>query len=94
MENTLYDNHERSFIGKRWFAYGESEEKYILINHEVVTEDDEYIYIQIKEYDRLIFDGLLSIRKDEIENIYPIQKEFATPMTIEEAEDVLRNLFF
>ena len=90
---TLYDNHERSLIGDKWYAYGESEKSFTLICHEVIVEDDEYVYIDISKFKEGSYCTLLPIKRENYFKNYPIQNTFPKPMEEEEALDILRSLF-
>lgn len=90
---TLYDNHERSLIGDKWYAYGDTLNNFTLIYHEVIDEDNEFVYININKFNEESICCLLPVKKELYFNIYPIQKTFPIPMEEEEALDILRNIF-
>lgn len=90
---TLYDNHERSLIGDKWFAYGDSEKTFTLIYHEVIAENDDYVFVNIEALDLGILATLLPVKREDYNTIYPIQDVFSKPMEIEEAMDVLKTIF-
>lgn len=90
---TLYDNHERSLIGDKWFAYGDSEKTFTLIYHEVVQENEDYLFVNVVLLDEGPIATLLPVKREDYNNIYPIQDIFPKSMEVKEAMDILKTIF-
>lgn len=91
---SLQDNLERSFVGEKWFAYGETKDNYILIYHKVVSVIGENVFIEHYTENEKIFDGFSCCTKEQFIKDYPIQKDFPYPMSIDEAKKILVDKFF
>ena len=88
-----HGNLERSFVGEKWFYYGETTEEYSLYCDEVVDEDMQRVYIMIKEGERPLLHNLVAMDKITYEKRYPVQSLFMKPMELAEATEILRSHF-
>lgn len=88
-----HGNLERSFVGEKWFYYGETTEEYSLYCDEVVDEDFFCVYIMIKEGNRNLLNSLVAMDKIAYQRRYPVQSLFMKPMELAEAIEILRSHF-
>ena len=88
-----HGNLERSFVGEKWFYYGETTDEYSLYCDEVVDEDMQRVYIMIKEGERPLLHNLVAMDKITYEKRYPVQSLFMHPMQEAEARMILRKHF-
>lgn len=88
------DNLERSFVGEKWFAYGETEDNYTLFYQEIVKQNGDYLYIEFHNEEGIILNNPCCFHIDDYKKMYPIQEVFNKPMSLEDAKDILRQLFF
>ena len=88
-----HGNLERSFVGEKWFYYGETTEEYSLYCDEVVDEDFFCVYIMIKERNRNLLNSLVAMDKIAYQRRYPVQSLFMKPMELAEAIEILRSHF-
>ena len=88
-----HGNLERSFVGEKWFYYGETTEEYSLYCDEVVDEDFFCVYIMIKEGNRNLLNSLVAMDKIAYQRRYPVQSLFMEPMELAEAREILRSHF-
>ena len=88
-----HGNLERSFVGEKWFYYGETTEEYSLYCDEVVDEDFFCVYIMIKEGSRNLLNSLVAMDKIAYQRRYPVQSMFMKPMELAEATEILRSHF-
>lgn len=88
-----HGNLERSFVGEKWFYYGETTEEYSLYCDEVVDEDFFCVYIMIKEGSRNLLNSLVAMDKIAYQRRYPVQSLFMKPMELAEATEILRSHF-
>ena len=88
-----HGNLERSFVGEKWFYYGETTDEYSLYCDEVVDEDMQRVYIMIKESERPLLHNLVAMDKITYEKRYPVQSLFMHPMQEAEAQMILRKHF-
>ena len=88
-----HGNLERSFVGEKWFYYGETTEEYSLYCDEVVDEDFFCVYIMIKEGNRNLLNNLVAMDKIAYQRRYPVQSMFMKPMELAEATEILRSHF-
>ena len=88
-----HGNLERSFVGEKWFYYGETTEEYSLYCDEVVDEDFFCVYIMIKEGNRNLLNSLVAMDKIAYQRRYPVQSLFRKPMELAEATEILRSHF-
>lgn len=88
-----HGNLERSFVGEKWFYYGETTEEYSLYCDEVVDEDFFCVYIMIKEGNRNLLNNLVAMDKIAYQRRYPVQSLFMKPMELAEATEILRSHF-
>lgn len=86
-------NHKRSRIGDKWFYYGETEDSFTLYRDEVVSVDEDYVYIHIYQEDRRLTDTPVAITHLKVHQMYPLQKIFSEPMEKREALRILRDHF-
>ena len=77
-----HGNLERSFVGEKWFYYGETTEEYSLYCDEVVDEDFFCVYIMIKEGNRNLLNSLVAMDKIAYQRRYPVQSLFMKPMEL------------
>ena len=92
-EHAPHGNLERSYVGEKWFYYGETTDEYSLYCDEVVDEDMQRVYIMIKEGERPLLHNLVAIDKITYEKRYPVQSLFMHPMQEAEAQMILRKHF-
>ena len=92
-EHAPHGNLERSFVGEKWFYYGETTEEYSLYCDEVVDEDFFCVYIMIKEGNRNLLNSLVAMDKIAYQRRYPVQSLFMKPMELAEATEILRSHF-
>ena len=88
-----HGNLERSFVGEKWFYYGETTEEYSLYCDEVVDEDFFCVYIMIKEGNPNLLNSLVAMDKIAYQRRYPVQSLFMKPMELAEATEILRSHF-
>ena len=88
-----HGNLERSFVGEKWFYYGETTEEYSLYCDEVVDEDFFCVYIMIKEGNRNLLNSLVAMDKIAYQRRYPVQSMFMKPMEHPQATEILRSHF-
>ena len=88
-----HGNLERSFVGEKWFYYGETTEEYSLYCDEVVDEDFFCVYIMIKEGNRNLLNSLVAMDKIAYQRRYPVQSLFMKPMELAEATEILPSHF-
>lgn len=88
-----HGNLERSFVGEKWFYYGETTDEYSLYCDEVIDEDLHCVYIMIKEGDRNLLHNLVAMDKIAYQRRYPVQSLFIKPMELAEAREILRIHF-
>lgn len=86
-------NLERSFVGEKWFYYGETADEYSLYCDEVVSEDLQHVYIMIKEGERELLPSLVALDKIAYQKRYPVQSLFIKPMQTADALKILRVHF-
>ena len=92
-EHAPHGNLERSYVGEKWFYYGETTDEYSLYCDEVVDEDFFCVYIMIKEGNRNLLNSLVAMDKIAYQRRYPVQSLFMKPMELAEATEILRSHF-
>lgn len=87
----FYGNSERSLIGQKWFYVGENEDSFSFFYDEVVAEDEDYVFVEMRTTKGLLYPNALPVSRKNYYKIYPIQSLFASPMEIDEARFLYLN---